>query len=321
MKALRKHSEQNVDTRQVLNGIFARAVPFLVFFLICGFFCIVTRGKLLSVRNIKTIIGQAAFLLMGAMALNFLFSQGLMDMTMGNTIALSAVLSGYAAEYLPIPVAILTALLVGFAIGTLNGVLTAVIKLPNFIAGLSVSFALGGIVKPVVAAKLPMPPLAIMKYYNNTIQYILLALCFAVFFYLYNYCCFGKEIRAIGSGETASQQSGINITKTRMLAFMVCGLMSGIIGFLSLAKSGSATATTGQSFEFNAMIALVLGGMTMGGGSGSRFYSALLGPILVTVISLGMTLWGKDYNTQMIVKSVIFIVVLALNAEVQKIER
>ncbi len=123
---------------------------------------------------------------------------------------------------------------------------------------------------------------------------------------------FGRELTFVGSNPAAARLSGINIRRYFMMAFMLCGFISGIAGILLPSRVMSANPTAGTNYELEAIAACVVGGVSMKGGSGS-FVNTLVGVMVMGVLSNAMNLLGLSSYPQMIVKGSIIALAFALD--------
>lgn len=296
---------------QRLGKLVAENMALLALLVILLVFQILTSGRMLTAQNLNSIFFQSFQLMLGCMAVTFLFALGGLDLTMGNTIGFAALIGARVAG-ISIWLCLLVCLLVSVSVSLLNGFLYTKAKLPLFIAGLSISFVLGGFLQPLSNNGTIAIPYKYVSWNNSTVKIVVLAVVFLIYGYLFVYTKIGRQMKAIGAGEVAAVQSGVNTGRMKRLAFVLSGIMSGVLAFMTLLRDLGADSDTGSMFEFNVMVALVLGGMPMSGGSKARFRFAIYGALTLSAITNGLTLWGANGNVQNIVKAGIFIMVLAI---------
>ncbi|HOQ63989.1 MAG TPA: ribose ABC transporter permease, partial [Clostridia bacterium] len=118
---------------------------------------------------------------------------------------------------------------------------------------------------------------------------------------------------AIGGNEEASLLSGINVVKTKMLAYMASGLMAGMAGIIITARVASATPTAGQSYEMDAIAAVVIGGTSLRGGEGKVLYT-IVGALIIGMLNNIQTLIGVDSYYQTIIKGAVILLAVLLDA-------
>ena len=129
---------------------------------------------------------------------------------------------------------------------------------------------------------------------------------------IWNKTTFGKNMYAVGSNEEAANVSGVNVTKTIVLVFVMAGVLYGITGFMDAARIASVNATTGMNYESDAIAACVIGGISFVGGIG-KVSGAIIGVLLLQIIFTGLTYLSVDQNLLFIVKGLIILVACAID--------
>ena len=130
--------------------------------------------------------------------------------------------------------------------------------------------------------------------------------------FIWNKTAFGKNMFAVGSNPEAANVSGVNVTLTIILVFMLAGVMYGITGFIEAARIGSNTAATGLNYELDAIAACVIGGVSFVGGIG-KIRGVITGVVLLRIIFVGLTFLGIDSNMQYVIKGLIILIACALD--------
>jgi ribose transport system permease protein len=295
--------------RRYANIIFD-AVPLIGFFVIVVFFGVVTEGAIFTASNIRSILNQMFLYILGGFGCLFLFAQGGIDLSMAASIGLSAII-GARVMNVNLPLGVATTILVGVSVGVVMGVIYAYANIPIFIQGLAMNFLISGTLWPLCAgSSFVSTPLVIVNWLNSTREIIIVLVAFIIVTLTYNYTKFGKECRAIGAGETSSFQSGVNVQRAKIMAFVITGFTCGVVALLTLIRTSSASQSTGANFNFNVMLCLVLGGCVMGGGSGVKVRNAIIGAATLILLSNGLVIWGANSRIQDIVKGVLFILMI-----------
>ena len=120
----------------------------------------------------------------------------------------------------------------------------------------------------------------------------------------------GRRIYAIGGNELASIYSGINVQRVKLSVFVFSGLTAGVAALLSLGYYGGASSGDGMGYELNVIAAAVVGGASLSGGKGSAL-GALLGALVIQLISTGIVILGINQNySQIIIGAVVIVAVL-----------
>src|SRR5262249_48027471 len=105
----------------------------------------------------------------------------------------------------------------------------------------------------------------------------------------------GRRVYAIGGNELASRYSGVRVERVKSRVYVVSGLTAGVAALLALGYYGGATSGDGQGYELNVIAAAVVGGASLSGGKGSAA-GALLGALVIQMISTGIVILGIDQN-------------------------
>lgn len=308
VKNVLQKSQDDRDIRQYL----LTSVPIIVLVLLTIFFEVVSQGRLLSGKNISALLNSMFFILLGATGVSFLMAQGNLDFSLGGIVGLTAVLSGFTALKSP-ALSILVGIGVGGLCGCLNGIIHSKFKVSSIITTLSTAYIFRGIQCTLITTGAVSLPASMMGLENTTLKVTMMVIFLVVGGLLYTRTKFGKFCKAIGSREEASYQSGIKITKMKIGCFILSGAIAGLVGFFYLVRAASASANTGAGFEFDVLLALLLGGMPISGGSGARFRSVLIGSMIMTILSNGMILWGLDSVLQQFIRGIIFLVSVSIS--------
>lgn len=127
----------------------------------------------------------------------------------------------------------------------------------------------------------------------------------------------GKYFYAIGSNEEAAKLSGISVGRLKILAYTICGLLSGVGAILLLSRTNSGLSSNGAGFEFNVITACVLGGVSSNGGKGTVF-GALVGVLIVGFLDNGLLLMDVNQYTQLVVKGLLMLIAVIYDTQMRK---
>lgn len=301
--------KENSDERKQL---LLTSVPVIVLVVLVIFFEIVSDGRLLSRMNIDALLNSMFSIALGAAGVSFLMAQGNLDFSMGGIVGLAAALSGFAAWIHPV-LSVLVGIGVGAVCGFLNGVIHAKFKVSAIITTLSTAFIFRGIQGTLITTGAVSLPGSMMFLENTELKVVLMLIAFIAGGIFYTRTKVGKYCKAIGSREEASFQSGIKVNKYKIGCFVLSGSVAGLVGFFYLVRAASASANTGSGFEFDVLLAMLLGGMPISGGSSARFRSVIIGSLIMTILSNGMILWGLDSVLQQFIRGIIFLVSVSIS--------
>lgn len=273
-------------------------------------FAVMSKGDTIQPRNMMRILDQALPMIIGTTAACFALSQNTLDMSMGSILGMGAAYAAISSQ-MNIYASPVCAVLVGMGIGLLNGILHGVFRINAMIATMSMSFILRGMLLVVCDSGSLGINYDMYTWNNTTIKLIVGAVYCLIMFLFFQYGSYGKKCRALGAGQDATIQSGLNVTRIKMIAYLITGAGAGLAGFFTILRSGAVVYNTGELFEFDVMIALVLGGMPISGGAEARIRSAVIGSLILAVLTNGMVMLGLGEYAQQITKGLVFLVVLA----------
>lgn len=296
-------------------------IPFLGLIFIFIFFAIVTDGKTISRSNITNLVNQSYTLIIVSVGATFVYAYGGMDMSCGavqgvvSVIIASLALNNILPAFIMLPIAII----MGMLISSINGIVSVVTRVPVFVVSLCINFVCTGIIATVVSkADLYLPYEEYSSWNNNVLKTIVLILVIAVGYYVFEYTKIGKSLKAIGGNRNTAEQCGIHSKLYIIAAYMIIGASIGLISFFTLTRTGTVTAQTGAGLMLDVLTAIVLGGFPLTGGAKSKIRSAVLGAIIVAMLSNGLTIWGVDPNYVGGVQGILFLVIVYLSYERRK---
>ena len=293
-------------------------IPALGLLLVILFFQISSGGRLLSPLNLKTLLNELFFIIIGATGYSFLISQGNLDFSIGSNIAVSCATGALMAQHSPL-LALPAGIAMGALIGCLNGFVYAKLKVGSFIATLAMQFILSGVVVLLLNGSMLAAPLEMISWNKVSLKLSVMVLIVISGFILFSYTSFGKIGRAVGSCEEAARLSGVNITMIKFMPFVISGGLAGLLGFFSLIRTGTASSNTGSEMLMNVLNAVLLGGMPISGGAGTKFRAVLIGSLTMTILANGMAMLGVDTYNRQLIKGLVFITAIALSVDRQNI--
>lgn len=132
-----------------------------------------------------------------------------------------------------------------------------------------------------------------------------------------NKTALGRKIYAVGGNEKASFISGINIDKVKIWVYVISSLMAVLSGLVLTSRLNSAQPTAGAAYEMDAIAAVVLGGTSMTGGSGS-LTGTLIGILILGVLNNGLNLLGVSSFYQQIVKGIVILIAVLIDRKRNK---
>ena len=261
-----------------------------------------------------------------ALGMTFVILTGGIDLSVGSTLALtSAIFAGLLQNGMNTGLAILIALVLGLVLGLLNGILITKGKLAPFIVTLATMTIFRGLTlvytdgRPIAGPRddFAFKFLGKGQFLGIPFQVILFILAFLVLRMILNKTALGRKIYAVGGNEKASFISGINIDKVKIWVYVISSLMAVLSGLVLTSRLNSAQPTAGAAYEMDAIAAVVLGGTSMTGGSGS-LTGTLIGILILGVLNNGLNLLGVSSFYQQIVKGIVILIAVLIDRKRNK---
>ena len=299
---------------------------FVVFIVLVIILMILSPNAFAKPRNLINVVKQASINGVLACGMMFVIIAGGIDLSAGSVVALSGVVAAYLAQMqgLPIFVPILGALGTGALIGLVNGFGAAYAELPPFIITLATMSIVRGAAlilsggSPVFGLQEQFEGIAGISIANVIPILVLYFLLIAVFSgFILNKTVFGRHVYAIGGNSITAKVSGINVKSMLLRVYIICGVFSGIAGLLIASRTMQGSPTVGVGYEMDAIAAVVIGGVSMSGGSG-EWYGTIIGALLLALISNGLDILGVSSNFQQIIKGIIIAVAVYLDLRGKK---
>lgn len=295
---------KKVDMQKLLAPL--ALVILYIFFSIFG-------NNFFTFDTFKNILESGYYIGFLAFGVTFVIITGGIDLSIGTVMMCSALIGAFVFKQLhwPLWLALLLTVSVGTLFGLVNGVLVAKMKLPPFIATLgtmNMSMGIGSILTKVQSQTWPTATAPVGGWFkkvfirntfamgSHTIKgfpmgALWLILFFAVAAVLLHRTKFGRYAFAVGSNEEATRLSGIDVDKWKILVYTVCGMFNGLAGIFYAAAYTTITPGTGNGQEMNGITAVVIGGTSMAGGSGTMS-GTLIGVFIMSVLKNGLSALG-----------------------------
>ncbi len=273
-----------------------------------------TRTTFATKKNIFNILRQNSTNLFLATGMTMVIILGGIDLSVGSIIALSGVTAAACVVNYGMPeiVAFIIAVLIGGVVGMANGFVISRTTIPPFI----VTLASMNITKGIALVYTTGAPIRCMtdmfKFpgagYVGPVPtpVILMLIVFIIALYIVNRTHLGRHIYAVGGNAQAAEFSGINVRRVKFIVFTYTGFMAGLAGVVMASRLYSGQPTAGDGAEMDAIAAVVVGGTSMSGGSGT-LGGTLIGVLIIGVLNNGLNLMGVDSNWQYIVKGLVIL--------------
>ena len=269
--------------------------------------------------NITSVLFSTVVIGCLAVGTTFVIITGGIDLSIGTGMALCAVMSGVFIVNmgLPIAVGVVGAIAFGGLIGFVNGFNVAVLKLPPFIATLAMMLVAQGLAL-VISHSAPI-------YFREDPGYItistgklipgldlpnavlILTVVCIVAGVVLGRSVLGRYTYSIGSNELATDLSGIDVRRWKIVIYTIAGLFIGLAGVMISARLGSAQPATGAGYELQAIAAVVIGGTSLAGGKGS-ILGTVIGALIISVLNNGLQIMSIAQEWQKVILGLVILV-------------
>lgn len=279
----------------------------------------------LTIENITNILLQTASIAVVAVGVAFVIIVRGIDVSVGAIVALASVLGVGAMKVLEAPwfVGLLITLAVGVLCGFVNGFSSAKLHMTPFLVTLATLTILRGMVLAISRGKgwygLPSFYEFVGSGYVGPIpaSVAVALVVFLVGHLLLAKTVFGRHLYAVGGNAEAARMQGINVEHMMLSAFVLCGFFSGVASLLLTARLNAFTPLMGAGFEFSAIAAAVIGGVSLYGGEGTMA-GVLVGVLIIGVINNALNLLGVSPFYQDVARGIIIFFAVLLNTVRQR---
>lgn len=316
-------TDTSARKRPTSHALLDVAGPFLGLIAVVVLFAIITPNGFLSGLNAKTVATQTVIVGLSAIGATFVIRSGGIDLSVGSTIALASVVTALAMDsgMAEIPAAGL-GVLSGAAVGLVNGGLITRFALPPFIVTLGTLGAARGVAKWLgkeqtvdappgfwqdAMTKSPDPAWLVVA--PGVWVTVVVALAAAL---VMRRTVFGTWTTAIGSNEGTARLCGVPVMRTKVAIYVLAGAAAGLAGVFQFGRLGLGDPTTALGKELDVIAAVVIGGASLSGGSGT-ILGAMIGALLMGTLANGCDLAGVPNYVQEIVIGGIIVGAVALD--------
>lgn len=294
-------------------------VSFIILFVTILFFSVFGKG-FLSVSNFLNVFRQQSIICICAMGMMMAILTGGIDLPMGSVIGVIGAANAWLMVNTELHPVLTSVICLGIAIlyGLFNGFVIARLHVPPMVATLATMTGGRGfcyVITKGISIYGFNPGYKILG--QGFLGPVPLPVVFAVIFVLIAYWILtqtphGTYLYALGGNAEAARLCGIHVEHTLMLAYTLNGLFAGIAGLILLARLGSASASLGDGYEMDIITAVVLGGVSISGGSG-KLRGTVCGVLTMGLLSNGLLIMGLSDYYQMIAKCFVLLIAVAFD--------
>ncbi len=278
-----------------------------------------SENRFLSGDNLRAILTGIAPDGLIALGMTFVIITGGFDLSVGSTMALGgyvasvALLNGYST-----PVAIALGVSSGVIVGLVNGFIITRVKVNPLVTTLGTMTIVRGIVLVLTqgAVVTGFPPSfrqlgegAVFGVFYPVIIFLVLL---AIADLLLRHSRFLRQTYYVGGNEEAARLSGINVDRVRVVMYMITGMLAALAGVITTAKNGSASPIAGTGAELRVIAAVVIGGASLAGGTGT-ILGTFLGLLLTGMIANGLGFLSVSFYAEGIITGLILIIAVMID--------
>jgi ribose transport system permease protein len=303
-----------------LTGLdWRRYVIYLGFVAVFGLFSVLLYDDgFLSVNNLLNIGRQTATITVIAVAMTFVIASAEIDLSVGSVAGLSSVAAAMAIAQFGMLPGILAGLAVGALAGAVNGGLVAFLSIPSFLVTLGTLGIAQGIAMWITASA-PQPildPVFNLVFGGGNIGPVPGLIVWSLLFVATGSVVlaktrFGRQVLATGGNRTAAEYTGVDTRRVKFTVLMLSGVVASVAGLLYAGRLETGRFQWGSGDELSAIAAVILGGTSLFGGSGS-VVGTMFGALLIGLVNNGLILAGLDTSQQQVVRGGIIILAVAL---------
>jgi len=293
----------------------------------------VEKNKFFNAQNLAQLAKDTSFIAIMAVGMSIVIIAGGIDLSVGSIYALASVLGALTfqhfgpdgsaagtAPWLAVSLGALACVGTAAACGLVNGSLIVSLRVHPFIITLGAMAILRGIA--FVATKGQsvggFPPLfreLVRKETSGGLSLVPLGVMLVVLlvgWIFLSRLAAGRRVYAVGGNELATRFSGIRVGRVKLGVYLLSGLAAGVSALIALGYYGSASSGDGQGYELNVIAAAVVGGASLTGGRGTAL-GAVLGALIIQMISSGIVILGIDQNYSQIIIGTVVIAAVVLD--------
>ena len=302
-----------------LRGAGAPEYLGLLLFLVglCAYFA-ATQPLFASGANVQNLARQASVLAMLAAGQIFVVLAGGIDISVGAQVSLLSIVAVVFSQEMALPLALLLTILVGCGIGLINGLLVTVARISPIITTIAtwqllLGFSLwytNGLPKRNFDADYGW--LGRSEIWFLATPTLLAILLVALAWFLLNRTRFGRYTYAVGGNSEASRLSGVPVRGVLISSYVVCSMFTAFGAITLSSRVSAGLPDLGNGLEITTIAAVFIGGVAWGGGAGSVI-GAVLGVLLLSVLSNGLDLNAVSSNVQTMINGALILLAVGLN--------
>ncbi len=291
-------------------------IPFLILFIALS----IGSQPFVTTDNLLNILDQQAATLIIAAAGTLVLISGGIDLSVGATYALAAVVSAQAALAHGVVFGVIAGLLVGVVVGLANGIISTFFRINSLIATLAMSFIVSGIGSSVSNGNLivltnqtSFASIAQTDFLGVRTSIWITLVVVVILGLLLARTTNGRYLYAAGGNAEAARLAGMRVSAVRILAFTLSGAAAALGGIIDTSRVLSAQSSSGASLTFTVLAGIVVGGTSILGGSGA-IWRTVVGVLFIALVGNGFDLLGINVLYQQIALGVLLLLAVGIDA-------
>jgi erythritol transport system permease protein len=289
----------------------------------------------LTANNLAILAKHVAISAILAIGMTFVVLTGGIDLSVGSIAGFGGMVAGYlltqgivlggAVHYPPVVLVLILTLLACLVIGATNGWLIANAGVAPFIATLGTLYIARGaalllsngrtfpnLAGETVRGNTGFPQLGQQAFLGLPLPVWIMLTLFGIGSAIATRTPLGRHVYAIGGNERAARLAGIRVPRVKLFTYIVSSLCAALVGLIIASQLEAAHPAAGESFELNAIAAVVLGGTSLMGGRGS-ILGSLIGAFVIGVLSDGLVMLSVSEFWQMVIKGTVIVLAVAVD--------
>lgn len=311
---------QKKNFLEILNK-FKTGIGLLILVIVLSFM----SPYFLTIPNILNIIRQVSIIAIVSFGMTMVILTGGIDLSVGSMLAFAGAISAgmMVNSGFNVFLAILIGLAAGTALGFFNGLAVAKAKLPAFIVTLAMMTVARGFTliytdgRPISGFNETFRFFGAGYLGRIPIPVVIMFMFLIVIYVLLKKTPLGRYIYAIGGNETATKLSGINTDKIKISVYALNGFLAAVSGIILTSRLNSAQPMAGEGYELDAIAAVVLGGTSLSGGSGTVI-GTIVGALIIAVLNNGLNLLNVSSFYQLVAKGAVILLAVFLDRKSQQ---
>ncbi len=310
---------QTIFSRLARSGEIALVISLIMVIVVFSFM----SEYFFTVRNLTNVLGQASIVMLIAMGVAIGLIAGEVDISVGSVVAATAIpLIEIMNATGSMSLGILGALALGLLIGSINGYLSIYLKINSLIVTLGTLFILRGAVY-LYTGKRAVADIAYLESFFSLgnakafnlipIPAIIAGMIALTLMYSMRHLRFGRRIYAVGGNAEVARLAGYNVQRIKFLCFLICSVLATCGGIVLSSRLGAAIHTAGIGYEFQAVAAVVLGGVSLAGGVGTLF-GVVLGVLILAFVSNGLGMINAPTEWQLVITGLVIVAAVGLDS-------